>query len=486
MKKLILYLNIAALFVLISSCELSMDPYNGKDANTIFTTTEGIQTATLGNYSFLKTLDYATFYHFITEYPSDNVTLSGASGNNFFFAYNYRHLTEMTQTSRFWRRAYEAIYGANKVIENIEEGKSPETDQLLGENLYLRAMIHFDLVNTFGRPYAQNKGNNPGVMIRKDTEVSALPPRSSVKEVYDFVLADLTKAETLLNSTKNSSFASKEVVQALLSRVYLYMEENAKAIEYADKVIKSGRYKLVDTETYKKFFTLSNESNPETIFAIKHMVVDDLAKDAIGSMYDGTAGLGWGEMYASESYRNLLNKYPNDARQSFVKPAYVKDASGKDVIAARNGIPKYFIFKYSGQDGIQTLSSPIYLRLAEIYLTRAEANAKLGNVKTAIDDVNLIRTRAGLTGTELYTTTDLKGNTSVLNVVLEERRLELSFESLRKFDVFRNNLPMVRNYPGYHLLSGENTQVIQPTDPRVIYFIPQQEIVLNKNLTQNP
>ncbi|MCE6992629.1 RagB/SusD family nutrient uptake outer membrane protein [Dyadobacter sp. CY323] len=486
MKKISIYLQIAALFVLTSSCELSLEPYNGKEAGTLFTTTEGIQTATLGNYSFLKTLDYATFYHYITEYPSDNVTLSGSTGNNFFFAYNYRHLVEMTQTSRFWRRAYEAIYGANKVIENLETGKSPELDQLLGENLYLRAMLHFDLVNTFGRPYAQNKGNNPGVMIRKDTDVSALPPRSSVAEVYDFVISDLIMAETLLKSTKNSSFASKEVVQALLARVYLYKEDNAKAIEYADKVLKSGRYKLVDTEAYKKFFTMSNESNPETIFAIKHMVVDDLAKDAIGSMYDGTAGLGWGEMYASESYRNLLNKYPTDARQSFVQPSYVKDAAGNQVIAARNGIPKYFILKYSGQDGIQTLSSPIYLRLAEMYLTRAEANAKLGNAQKAIDDVNVIRTRAGLTGTALYSVTDLKGHTSVLNVVLEERRLELAFECLRKFDVFRNNLPMVRNYPGYHLLSGQNTQVIEPTDPRVIYFIPQQEIVLNPNLTQNP
>jgi starch-binding outer membrane protein, SusD/RagB family len=475
-----------ALFFSATSCELALEPYNGKDATTLFNTVDGVQDATTGNYSFLKTLDYATFYHFLTEYPSDNVTLSGSTGNNFFFAYNYRHLVDMTQTIRFWRRAYELIYGANKVIENVKEGTSPQLDQLLGENLFLRAMAHFDLVNTFGRPYAQNQGSGPGVMIRKDTDVSALPPRSTVKEVYDFIISDLTKAATLMNVRKNSSYVSREVAQALLARVYLFKADNAKALEYANLVINSDRYKLVDTENYKRYFTISNESNLETIFAIRHTTVDDQAKGSIGSMYDGTGGLGWGEMYSSESYRKLLDKYPQDVRHAFQKPFYVKDAAGKDVLATRNGIPKYFIYKYSGQDGVQTLSSPVYLRLAEMYLIRAEANAKLGNAAAALDDVNLIRKRAGLSGDALYSAGALKGHDSVLSVVLEERRIELAFEALRKFDVFRNNLPLVRDYPGYHLLSGQNTQIIQPSDPRVVYFIPQQEIVLNPNLVQNP
>jgi starch-binding outer membrane protein, SusD/RagB family len=74
----------------------------------------------------------------------------------------------------------------------------------------------------------------------------------------------------------------------------------------------------------------------------------------------------------------------------------------------------------------------------------------------------------------------------VLSVVLEERRLELAFEGWRKYDLFRNNLPLVRNYPGYHLLSGQNVQTIQPNSPRVVYFVPQNELLTNPNLTQNP
>jgi tetratricopeptide (TPR) repeat protein len=430
----------------------------------------------------------------LAEYPSDNVSLSGTTSDHLFFAYNYRHIVDQNQVRQFWQKAYQLIYGANQAIESIKEGQSADLDQLRGENLFLRALVHFDLVNMFGRPYSQNKGESLGVMIRKDTDVTALPPRSTVKEVYDFIIADLLKAAELMTVPKNSSFASKQVAYALLSRIYLYKEDNVKAIEYADKVINSGRYSMVETGALKNYFTLPNENNPETIFAFKHTPVDDRARSAIGSMYYSRNNIGWGEMYASESYRNLLAKEPMDVRSNFVEPVYVldaqgnitRDANGSPVLATRNGHPKYFITKYSNQEGIVQLSSPVYLRLAEMYLNRAEANAKLGKDQMALDDVNLIRRRAGLSGNSLYSPTNMKGHTSVLGVVLEERRIELSFEIQRKYDVFRNKLPMVRNYPGFHLLSGENTQVIQPTDPRVVYFIPPIELVLNTNLVQNP
>jgi hypothetical protein len=100
--------------------------------------------------------------------------------------------------------------------------------------------------------------------------------------------------------------------------------------------------------------------------------------------------------------------------------------------------------------------------------------------------VNLIRQRAGLSGEALFSETNMHGYADVLDVVLDERRLELAWESLRKFDVFRNKRTMVRNYPGTHLASGATTQEIAYTDPRVVFFIPEQEIILNPKLTQNP
>jgi hypothetical protein len=190
---------------------------------------------------------------------------------------------------------------------------------------------------------------------------------------------------------------------------------------------------------------------------------------------------GWGELYSSLSYINLLNTYPNDVRHSFVE---LQRGPNGDTLK-RGNVPKFFVNKYNWQENVANLSSPVFLRLAEMYMIRAEANAKLGNNQAAIDDVNLIRQRAGLSGSQLYTVADLKGHASVLDVVLEERRLEFAWEGQRSGDLFRNNRAMVRAYPGFHSLDRYN-QTVLPTDARVIFLIPSRELSLNPNLVPNP
>lgn len=473
-----------ALVTSVSACEKEMQPYDSKLDEVALATPADLQTATYGAYAGLKDYDYTTWLFILGTFPGDNVAVSGTSTTSWFNASNYTHFPAMPVVTSFWSAAYKAIFSANRVIEKIEDGTSPTLDQLKGENLYLRAMAHFDLVRFFGRPYPQNQGNNPGIVIKNSTTTDDFPARSTVKEVYDFIIADLLKAASLMTENKNSSFASKEVAYALLSRVYLYKEDNENAILYANKVIESGRYQLVDTEAYKKYFTVVPENNPETIFAIRHTIADNRNKASIGSKYYNdpvTQATGYGEIYASVEFVELLDQYPGDARHSFIEPQ--RDASGN--MLTRGGVPKYYINKYNWQEGIANLSSPVYLRLAEMYLNRAEANAKLGNLQEAIDDVNIIRRRAGLSGPALYTPEDLKGHASVLDVVLEERRLELAFEAHRPFDLFRNNRPMIRAYPGFHGTDNYNLTV-NPTDERVIFYIPEREMNINPNLVQNP
>jgi hypothetical protein len=483
-KNLIKHYALAAAIMLITgSCSKDLEPYNGKSDKLALETPEDLQTATYGVYSCLVDRVYTKNLNQLGEYPGDDVALSGATGDQVFYTYTYTHFPGMGNTEQFWQGAYKVIYSANAIIARITDGTSPLLDQLKGENLYLRAMAHFDLVRIFGKPYSQGAGNNPGVVIKDNTKDDR-PARSTVKQVYDFIIADLKKAATMMTDRKNAAFASKEVAEALLSRVYLYMEDDNNALLYADKVISSNRYKLVETQPYKTYFRVVPEENPETIFAIRHTVADDRGKDAIGSMYYNdpvTQATGWGEVYASLAFVKLLDQHPEDVRHSFIEPQ--RDANGN--MQLRNQTPVYFINKYNWQEGVANLSSPVILRLAEMYLNRAEANAKLGNKQAAIDDVNIIRRRAGLSGTALYTVNDLKGHASVLEVVLEERRLELAFEAHRPYDLFRNNLPMIRAYPGFH---GTNQfdQTILPTNTQVINFIPERETGLNPNLTQNP
>lgn len=478
------YLILAVLVFMMSACEKDLQPYDSKSTDNALSTPEGLQTATYGAYAGLVDANYTRFEHILSEYQSDNIALSGTTTDPLYNVYNYTDFPGNNVTTSFWRQAYKVIFSSNQIIEKIKDGESPNLDQLKGENLYLRAMAHFDLVRFFGRPYAQAKGNTPGIVIQNSTTGELSPTRSTVKEVYDFMIADLLKAANLMTVKKDSRFASKEVANALLARLYLYMEDNAKAIEFANLVINSNRYTLLNSAAYKTYFRSVPENNRETIFAIRHTQADNRLKSAIGSMYYNdpvSQSTGWGEIYASKAYMNLLDTYLNDARHSFVELQLT--ATGDTL--KRGNVPKYFVNKYNWQEGVANLSSPVFLRLAEMYLIRAEANAKLGNAQLAIDDVNLIRTRAELTGTQLYTVDNLKGKASILDVVLEERRLELAFEGQRAGDLYRNNRAMVRAYPGFHSLDRYN-QTISHDHARVVFFIPDREVKLNTNLTQNP
>lgn len=142
--------------------------------------------------------------------------------------------------------------------------------------------------------------------------------------------------------------------------------------------------------------------------------------------------------------------------------------------------PNFWVTKFSYQDGQAMLSSPVFLRWAEVVLNRAEANAKLGNDAAALDDVNAIRQRAGLSGAALFSTANMHGYTSVLDVVLDERRMELAFEGHRMFDVYRNRRDMDRRFGGV-----QPWEIVKYTDDKIQYPIPYNETSVS-HIPQNP
>ncbi|NQD72175.1 RagB/SusD family nutrient uptake outer membrane protein, partial [Sphingobacterium shayense] len=151
----------------------------------------------------------------------------------------------------------------------------------------------------------------------------------------------------------------------------------------------------------------------------------------------------------------------------------------------RNGYLKYYILKCSGQEGQPHLWSPIISRLAEIYLIRAEARAKLGDTDAALADVNVIRKRAGIPEAGLWTSGNLNGQTA-LDVVIAERQLELAWEGHRKFDLFRNGETLDRKYPGTHIANANSFFTVEATSDDAIEYIPEQQIVLSNGiLVQN-
>ncbi|MBY0432611.1 MAG: RagB/SusD family nutrient uptake outer membrane protein [Cyclobacteriaceae bacterium] len=470
-----------------TSCNLEIAPFDGITRENLATVPGTLKSATNGTYSLMKDMlpyrgqfdfrsSYARNLYQMLEYPTDNVTLSGTTTDPLFFAATRQHFPAMENSNYVWYVAYKIISLANQNIESVVEGANKDNDYLLGENYFMRAVAQFDLLRLFAKPYSLGK-DNLGIPLRLVSSSPDKLARSTVGQCYDQLVSDLLKAATLManGTSRGVEYASQEAAWALLSRVYLYMEQNDKVIEYATKVIQSTRFQLEPTASYLNLF-YSTYTSKESIFVMKHTIQDDKGLAALGSMYL-TDGRGWGEVYISQPLRNLMIQNPSDVRYTLIKPQLKSDGV---TVETRNNIPKYFITKFSYQDGVVTLSSPHVLRLSEMYLNRAEAYAKKNDNANALADANVIRQRAGLSGAALYTTGNLQGASTVLMAVLQERRLELAYEGHRAMDLYRNKLSMDRNFPGIQ------PQIVIPfDDPRNIYFIPQDELIVNTLCKQN-
>src|SRR5690606_5640498 len=108
--------------------------------------------------------------------------------------------------------------------------------------------------------------------------------RSTVSQVYDQIEKDLLLSLELYTAEKTNAYASKEASDALLSRIYLYKEENQKAIEYADKVINSGKFSLLSTSSLPGYVKLQPETNKETIFEIRFVKDADYTNNGLSTI----------------------------------------------------------------------------------------------------------------------------------------------------------------------------------------------------------
>ena len=536
-----------------------------------------------GMYAQLKT--WSDPMHRLGEYAGDNMMIRGASTDAFYEFITYSRTPDNYRLQNFWDYGYKAIAQASNIINMAKETDDPEIKSKLGECYYVRGMMYFYLCRAFGRPYYQAPDKNLGAPIVNGTpseeEISnlSLPDRSTVKDTYQQAINDLRTAESLITTSfKSADYASKEAAQAMLSRVYLYMSgtyENPNteyadsARYYADLIINSPQFRLVSREDYMKSARTAPENYPEAIFVIKRLATDFPGFDyyyGIGGMYSNIGGMGWGEMYASAKYIELLDETKRndwrkgdegivDARAKFIEPQYITDDNGKYTevlrfitpntagtgytyvqlpvnegrtecwtvdennkpkdrypispysgrtpeeeyytinyngatytgvidykMALNNGYPMFYITKCSREDNLESqLHSPIISRLDEMYLNRAEAYVKLGNLEKAKDDVNKIRKRA-INEQATYDSNTFSANAAEL--VDKERQLELAYQAERSYDVFRNGGTLTRQYPGPHPTSD-----VLATDYRVTYYIPQTAINSYPNgstLTQNP
>ncbi len=564
MKKIIYNFAIAIVALCgLNACSLEFFPTDELNAEVLMADPSGAKYIIDGCYAVMKDEvdflgyqsgnSYVRHYFQMSEFPADNTCLSSHTTDPLYEATAYKMTTNLKNLGTLWYLTYKVVYMANSVIETSTEGASIEGDQLIGEAYFLRALMHFNAVNLWAKPYSHGRANL-GVVLRNSTNTSETK-RATVGEVYDQVVKDLIKASELMTAGSargNAGYASHDAALGLLSRVYLYMEENQKAVDVVNGMLGGADPASKLEKTNFATYYATALTSPETIFALAHTPLETKAGSSIGSMYLKDVQ-GWGEIYPTDNLLYLYERYKEDLRyKSFILPQYqpndkmlvtfpVKNTEGTDdsgrsnlsfevtrngdhwefkdggtiykvdsvtihgeygeyrvtyggeknilarvtkALQARNTNSIYYVNKFSYQDGDPMLSSPVFIRWGEIILNRAEAYAKLGQDDKALADVNVIRTRAGIPAEGMFAAGKMHGYASALDVVLDERRLELAFEGHRMFDVYRNKRDMNRCFPGaqpWEVIKYENGKY----PDKVIYPIPESEYLVS-GIQQNP
>lgn len=356
-----------------------------------------------------------------------------------------QQLYDNGQSTDTWIAAYDAINIANSALAGLDLLEGSERDRVEGEAKFIRGMIYLDLVRLYADPYEAGVTNSqagvpivltPTTTIDETSNVS----RSSVEDVYTQVLADLNDAKDLLPDVNpvRSYYANSMVASAVLSRVYLQIEDYDNARIEADRVIASGNYSL--TTTYADAFN-NVENSTEDIFSMQVS-----AQDGANSMFTFYSADSRGDIDINQEH---IDEYdPNDDRLGL----FYNDPSDG---VLRSG---------KWNDGVN--GNVQQIRLAEMYLTRAEANFREGAPYVGddpINDLNEVRDRVNLPTYTLPTEFDL-------NDILQERKLELMFEGQLLHDIKRTQGTVgARSYD----------------DPKLVLPVPRREIDSNPNLCQN-
>ena len=346
--------------------------------------------------------------------------------------------------------------------------------QYEGEALFIRGDMYFELVRLYAQQYTTaDAGTQPGVPINLTAnttleQATVNLPRATVAQVYEQVITDLKAAADKLPED-NGTRATTYTAQALLARVYLQQGNYEQARAYADGVIENSGKSLAGSVGA----IFANRNGSETLFELQQNDQNNAGtgNDGLATFFASDGGIGRGDVRVLPTFSNRYGL--NDVRGTDSLPA----SATKKLIylgdGARPNRLRTLKYRTYGQN------IPI-IRLAEMYLIRAEADVRAGNTASALEDVNLIRARSGATPLKSVTLQD----------VLNERQLELAFEGFRIYDLKRVNATIVPAKPAMPATATTPEQPAVPAvmanDPLLVLPIPQHDININPELKQNP
>lgn len=383
-----------------------------------------------------------------------------------------------------FRMYYRCIGNANGIIENVDKlvGTQADKNRLKAEALTMRAWAYFYLVQIYGKRYdATNTNSQLGVSMPLSSTQSKLP-RSTVEEVYTQINKDLTDAVAAFGAAsapRNKSHLSIKAAYAIWARVALTQQRWALAAQYANQVITLGGSSLMSNADYQAGF--NNISNPEWIWGA---FIQDDQGDTFGSYfaqisYNGNTSYirGVPKRINSALYDQITT---TDVRKKMWEPS--PNATNFPLPTTAFARSPYMSRKFSIRN-LPTIADVPYIRLAEMYLIIAEANARLNNdvpARAALFTLAVNRDPSYVLSTN--------SGAALLNEILVQRRVEFWAEGHRWFDLKRMDMPVDRTVvPNYVPASaGGVMQVPAPSASNLWEFsIPTAEIQGNPNTVQN-
>jgi hypothetical protein len=448
------------------------EPINSITTTQMFTTDAQAATGMAGVYTAMTNspLSFSNGYTTLLAgmssdelfyYGTGDVNILAFSPNQLLFANSY--------TSTLWSNAYKTIYNANSVIEGIA-GSATLSDstrnRLTAEAKFVRAFCYFYLTNLFG---------DVPLALTVDFNKTRYMARTPASEVYQQIIQDLKDAQSVLSTSYPTPFGKERIVPnkwvatALLARVYLYTGDYTNAAAQAGAVIANSSVYNLEADPNSVFLTGSKEA----IWQLKQSVTDPTIRNCTMEGYTilpNPLATGLAHYCLTAS---LLNAFEAGDRR---RTAWVNSTT-----SASTGL-NYFPFKYKTgiYNAVASATATEYymvLRLAEMYLIRAEAevNGATGGAAAAITDLNVLRSRAGLTALSASLTTP-----QVVTAVAHERQVELFAEWGHRW------LDLKRTGQAHSVLSAISGKQPWAGDYQLLYPIPLAEIQADPLLQQNP
>ncbi|MDB4273810.1 RagB/SusD family nutrient uptake outer membrane protein [Algibacter sp.] len=439
---------------------------------------EGVLIALNGIYRDIEAL-FSSREVIYADVQGGNITFTPATNDKLIEtpssienSYEFSDREDESDYANYYKEIYDIINQANLILskfDNYAFFTENEQNQLQAELLTIRAFIHYEAAIHYTQAYDFTPdASHLGVVYNTRTLTAGIdfPSRSTLKETYDLIKADLNTALSLYTNTQalagpSISYFNPTTTQALYARIALQMNDWEQAFTYANTVITTSGISLATKENYVTEWELDEDPVSEIIleFSAPRTSEGDVSS-SISGLFIYNSPTNYKPYVASGDLLNLYD--PNDIRADMFLEVNLPTLSN----SVELDLPYYFTKKFQGDAGTS------FIRLSEMYLIRAEANARLSEIDNALTDLNTIRERANLLPLDI--------NSDILENIFLERRRELAFEGHLLFDIIRYKKDVTRN-----LGCLANTCNLSYPSNFFVLPIPDSSTELNENIQQN-